>query len=253
MKKVLLFAVAIAALALSGTAFYKTRDIGQKMTVESRKTETVAYLSDIERRIAMFIVPVNYTTNGPWTGFELKASTNNFWHGVAEEIPESVYMQYFMDSDVADTGGLFNEDCRRDRAKLYICNENREDQGLEFRSYTRIPNTLFVTNGISRHIEEVVVLIDSCDLERYPEKWEEDAKWLTWHNNNLMWIYGRKGRAFWEEAHGSKPMWRPIAPVRWFKEMPNWAQLADEEYYIHNPTNIITEELDIPPVVDFGN
>lgn len=247
MKKVILFAIAIAALALSGTAFYKTRNLGQAVRAEAKSTETVAYLSDIERRIAMFIVPVNYTTNGPWTGFELKASTNNFCHGLPgePEIPESVFMQYFMDSDIADTGDAFP----RDRAKLYICNEKRDDQGLEKRSYTRIPNTLFVTNGVSRHLEEVVVLVDSHDLVRYPEDWNEDAKWLTWHNNNLMWIYGRKGRVFWEEAHGSKPMWRPIAPVRWFKQIPNWAQLADAEYYEHFPTNSVEEEIDIPPVI----
>ena len=239
MKKALLFAIAIAALALAGTACYKTRNLGQTEQVEARKTETVAYLSDIERRIAMFIVPVNYTTNGPWTSFELKASTNNFCHKAADGSPigEDVFMQYFMDSDVADVGGTYNG-AILDHAK----------------SYTRIPNTLFVTNGVSRHLEEVVVLIDSCDLVRYQEKWEEDAKWLTWHNNNLMWIYGRGGRVYDEEGHGSKPMWRPIAPARWYKEMPNWAQLADDEYYTHNPTNApAAEELDIPPIVDFGN
>ena len=110
MKKALLFAIAIAALALAGTACYKTRNLGQTEQVEARKTETVAYLSDIERRIAMFIVPVNYTTNGPWTSFELKASTNNFCHKAADGSPigEDVFMQYFMDSDVADVGGTLN-------------------------------------------------------------------------------------------------------------------------------------------------
>lgn len=248
MKKILLFAITVAALALSGTAFYKTRDIGQKVTVESRKTETVAYLSDFERRIAMFIVPVNYTTNGPWTSFELKASTNNFCHGRMNEIPEEVFMQYFMDSDVADVGG---DQTFRDRAKLYVVNEGKADIGLEKRSYTRIANTS-VLHGI-RHVEEVVVLVDAHDLIRHPEEWKCDNPWLTSLNEHLMWIYGRKGIGQWEEAHGSKPMWRPVAPVRWFKEMPNWSQLADEEYYQHFPTNApvaVNENGDPPPVVE---
>lgn len=270
MKRTLLSAFLVAFLALAGAACYKVHQIGQPTQIEAKKTETIAYLSDLERRIAMFIIPVNYTTNGPWTSFELKASTNDFWHGTHQEIPESVYMQYFMDSDVADVGGNFNGNCPRDRAKLYICNVNLPDQGLEARSYTRIANTLQL-NPISnataniraddwnpsnyppnpqprwRHVEEIVVLVDSCDLVRYPEDWNEDANWLTWHNNNLMWVYGRKGRTWWEEAHGSKPMWRPIAPVRWFKEMPNWAQLADEEYYKHNP-----DKAPVPDIVDEG-
>ena len=163
--------------------------------------------------------------------------------------------------------------CPRDKAKLYICNEWVDDQGLEHRSYTRIANTLQLNptpnKGVRdgewsaddyapnpsprrRHVEEIVVLVDSHDLIRYPEDWNEEPKWLTWHNNNLMWIYGRKGRTWWEEAHGTKPMWRPIAPVRWFKEIPNWAQLADEEYYEHFPTNVLTgvnENGDAPPEV----
>lgn len=270
MKKILLFAITVAALALSGAAFYKTRNLGQESLAEAKSTETVAYLSDLDRRIAMFIVPVNYTTNGPWCGFELKASTNDFCHGRMNEIPERVFMQYFMDSDVADVGGEFNEQCPRDRAKLYICNEWRDDQGLEARSYTRIANTLDMRYDPSnvmirgdwvdtrhdlefgqarrRHIEEVVVLVDACDLVRYPEELDCDDAWLTCLNQNLMWVYGRKGRAFWEEAHGSKPMWRPIAPVRWFKEMPNWAQLADEEYYLHHP-----EEAPVVPVPDHND
>lgn len=280
MKRILPFVIAIAALALAGFTLYKTKNIGKGTVLganaRSEQEETVAYLSDFERRIAMFIVPVNYTTNGPWTAFELKASTNDFCHGRpgGQQIPERVYMQYFMDSDVADTGGLFNPDCMRDRAKLYICNENLEDVGLEFRSYTRIANTLqlnptpnkgvrdgewdpddYAPNPLprSRHVEEVVVLIDTCDLVRYPEPggWAAtNGVWLTWNNNNLMWVYGRKGNSWWEEAHGTKPMWRPIAPVRWFKEMPNWAQLADEEYYIHHPTNAptaVNENGDPPP------
>ena len=268
MKKALITILVLAALAGIGLGVRKAVVTSPSAKVEqetARNTEIVAYLSDFERRIAMFIVPVNYTTNGPWTSFELKASTNDFCHGRANEIPESVFMQYFMDSDVADTGGMFNENCMRDKAKLYICNVWQGDEGLEHRSYSRIGNTLQLNptpnKGIrdgewdpddyppnpqvrNRHVEEIVVLIDSCDLIRHPEPggWAAtNGVWLTWHNNNLMWVYGRKGNSWWEEAHGSKPMWRPIAPVRWFKEMPNWAQLADEEYYIHHPTNLLDE------------
>ena len=244
MKKTLFALITIAVLA--GIGFGIRKVATPRLTEEPRPSvtppvvETVAYLSDLERRIAMFIVPVNYTTNGPWAGFELKASTNNFCHKAADGSPieERVFMQYFMDSDVADTAPPHMDGaCPRDKAKLYICNEVRNDQGLEHRSYTRIPNTASIT----RHIEEVVVLVDSHDLIRYPEDWKQPAQWLTWHNNNLMWIYGRKGGTWWEEAYGTKPMWRPIAPVRWFKEIPNWAQLADEEYYEHFSTNALPE------------
>ena len=171
MKKTLFALITIAVLA--GIGFGIRKVATPRLTEEPRPSvtppvvETVAYLSDLERRIAMFIVPVNYTTNGPWAGFELKASTNNFCHKAADGSPieERVFMQYFMDSDVADTAPPHMDGaCPRDKAKLYICNEVRNDQGLEHRSYTRIPNTASIT----RHIEEVVVLVDSHDLIRCP-------------------------------------------------------------------------------------
>ena len=251
MKKTLFALMAIAVLAGIGFGIRKVATPRLAEEPSPKAVEKIAYLSDLERRIAMFIIPVNYTTNGPWTSFELKASTNNFCHGRMNEIPEEVFMQYFMDSDVADVGGLGSDQTFRDRAKLYVVNEGKGDMGLEKRSYTRIANTA-VLHGI-RHVEEVVVLVDAHDLIRHPEEWKCDNPWLTSLNEHLMWIYGRKGIGQWEEAHGSKPMWRPVAPVRWFKEMPNWSQLADEEYYQHFPTNApvaVNENGDPPPVVE---
>ena len=251
LKKVVLPAMAVIVVAVVafmvvvGVALHKdghASGSGQ-MGLESRPTASMAYMSDIQnaldKRIAMFVIPVNYTTNGPWTSFELKASTNNFYHGHTNEIPEEVYMQYFMDSDVADVGGLGSDQTFRDRAKLYVVNEGKADIGLEKRSYTRIANTA-VLYGI-RHVEEVVVLVDAHDLIRHPEEWKCENPWLTSLNEHLTWIYGRKGVSQLEEARGSKPMWRPVAPVCWFKEMPNWSQLADEEYYQHFPTNAPAE------------
>ena len=162
------------------------------------------------RRIAMFIIPVNAETNGVFCGLELKASTNNFSH--ADGVTEDVRLQYYAQSEIADTGLVGTNVW--DRVRLYVCTS----QGFgDKRSYTRILNTI----DWPRPLTSVVALVDASCLARHP-----DGDWLRENNDDLSWCYLRNRAVsppYELEAGTSQSLWRPIAPARWYASMPAWA------------------------------
>ena len=146
-----------------------------------------------------------------FAGFELKASTNNFGSGET-----SVDLQFYSQSEVANTGS----EGTIDKMNLYVCSSLG---GRDFRSYTKIDNTI----NWNHPLNKVVVLVDTECLVRHPEG--VPGEWLNEDNPDLIWCYLRDKdqEGVEEEAGTGKAMWQPIAPVKWFSEMPSWANQAD--------------------------
>lgn len=156
------------------------------------------------KRIAMFIVPVNYATNGNFVGFELKASTNNFSHAASTE---DIRLQFYAQSEVADTG-----ENGWDKMKMYV--GTGRGSSWDVRAYTKIGNTI----DWGYELNNVVVIVDASCIVKHP------GDWLREDNEDLMWCYLRNtnGDGGEKEEGTTRTLWHPIAPVRWFKELPNW-------------------------------
>lgn len=179
--------------------------------------DTVVHNTSSENgRIAMFLLPLNYTVHGQWEQFELKASTNNFSHLV----PEDVRLQYYAQSEIADTGADKDGvvyDTTLDKMLLY-------DTGTaeDVRAYRYVGNTMPVA-GHTNHIMTAVVLVDTGCLKRHPE----GVRWLDEGNKDLCWVWHRyyyRGDVTVRETNEfGRVYWRPVAPVRWFSEFPNWS------------------------------
>ncbi len=161
------------------------------------------------RRIAMFIIPVNSETNGIFCGFELKASTNNFSHAA----DEAARLQYYAQSEIADTG--MEGTNIWDRIRIYTGTSHGTD---DVRAYTRIPNTIEWPWPLT----SVVALVDASCLVRHPS-----GDWLREDNEEIVWCYLRNralSPPYERESGTAHGLWRPIAPVRWYKELPPWAR-----------------------------
>lgn len=169
------------------------------------------------KRIAMFIVPVNVKPDtsafpsNPAYGFELKASTNNFANGASE----NVKLQFYAQSEIADTGSGTSIDTM----KLY---KTTTSESSDIRALDRISNTVPYQGY---ELVEVVVLVDVSCLRRHTEN---NGEWLSDQNEDLTWCYLRNKSGDGVETHynaaNNKFLWRPIAPVRWFRELPAWAR-----------------------------
>ena len=173
-----------------------------------------------DKKIAMFIIDVNVganaatnTTTYAFSGFELKATTNNF--DLAST--ENVKLQFYAQSEIADTGAAPpTAGIGIDKMRMYICSDVETS---ETRRYTRIQNTVAISQF---KLTRVVVLVDASCLIRHPE---DNAKWLNEDNEELIWCYHRNRLNDNELIPGTdKPLWKPTMPVKWFKKVPHWAE-----------------------------
>lgn len=192
----------------------------------------IALKSDIGdpiKTIAMFEIPINYGTDGTFTDFELKATTNNY----ASASGEYVRLQFYAQSEIANSGISIqdaiadgkNENSSIDR--MYIFETTSRHSGNsgytgDNRGYFYIKNTIDWNFKPST----VIVLIDTSCLERHKEN--VPGQWLSNANEELIWSYTRYasngGEVQREKESGTTSvLWRPITPVKWFKEMPKWA------------------------------
>lgn len=164
------------------------------------------------KQYALFMIDVNSTTNGVFTGFELKASTNNFSSAASEDVK----LQFYSQSEIADTGrdgDEFNH-LGIDKMKLFACTSFGSD---DVRSYAYITNTVVFLGQPMR----IAALVDASCLKRHP-----DGDWLSDSNEDLVWCYARNtlNSGMEKEKRTSKALWRACAPVRWYKELPSWAK-----------------------------
>ena len=171
------------------------------------------------KRIAMFIIPVNNeSTSIVYKGFELKASTNNFFIG-AEEFDK---IQFYAQSTIADSRAL-GDYKDWDGMNLYILTGSSIG---DWRSYKKIGNT----QGAASRLTDVVVLVDArCCASHWTgvtigESFYGGTDWLRDDNEDLVWCYCRQtANGYEKEPDLSNSLWRPIAPVKWFSEWPSWA------------------------------
>lgn len=194
--------------------------------------------------VALFIIPLNYTSSGAYEHFELKASTNNFY--AVESIGNSteqeyVRLQYYSQSEIADKGisipeteGLGGEvkpNSSLDRMWIFACTGFHDNPSIgsfsgDVRSWYYIGSTLC---GIGRWLHKpttIAVLVDTTCLERHKES--RGGEWLSKENQELVWSWTRyyydgTERHSETESGGTRPLWRPIAPDRWYSEIPGWA------------------------------
>ena len=96
--------------------------------------------------------------------------------------------------------------------------ENQE--GHDSRSYVKIPSALPL--GEDATVTRFVMIVSPGLCRR------TEGKWLDSQNDEIVWTYARSTPGSMESVdpvreHGSRWAWRPIAPVRWFSELPKWA------------------------------
>lgn len=223
MKTKLLILAIIVALGIGAFGIRKSFSTStSKPTGEPRATEAVAYLSDLDATIAMFVVPVNFSTNGHWSGFELKASTNNFHRMTARGDSQALEdLLFYSQSGEANTG----IDCG-DRMKVFVSNFE-QNHTRDYRSYCYITNTTAYTEWY----DNAIVLVDLECLGRNSETNSRgESVWLHKVNDDLVWVYARLGNNDREMNPRTQrvSLWKPIQPVRWFKKMPNWGGTFEE-------------------------
>ena len=231
MKRHLLIVAVAACLSMAhgetvkmATESFVTNYVYNAMTNMATEAFVTNYVERAapKKRIAMFIIPLNNPSYDAGTetsyffnGFELKASTNNFVSSLQD--PSSI--QFYSDSGIADgsTSGFTG-----DRMKLFACDYSKQ----EFRSYNYITNTS-ECSLFDREFESLIAIVDVTCLVRHPS-----GDWLSEDNENLSWCFTRTkyideemGSQIesYDYATGTGQYWHPIAPVRWFSKMPNWA------------------------------
>ena len=164
------------------------------------------------KTVAMFILPVNNDiTWDIYTDFELKASTNNFTGSTEDAI-----LQYYSQSEIANMGSTKSPVVD----KMHLFTETSFLSG-DNRKYKYIGNTLDYENILN----SVIILVDTSCLKRHPEN---NGNWLSDDNGQLIWCYCRYKSTAGDkipeyEYDSDKQLWRPIAPVKWFSKIPDWA------------------------------
>lgn len=224
MKKTFTIVSVLVLLAIAGCVLYSFRYRGNR-SVEARDVEkpweVLAKKSDLQRKIAMFLIPVNATVDGTFTDFELKATTNNFSHSSTE----LARLQFYGQSEIADSGispsqAEYADGYPVDRMWLYQPGDYTDN-----RSWTYIGNTI----GFTGKPLTVAVLVDTTCLLRHPQDASHpEDDWLVNTNTELIWSWHRVqqngGSTVHEYIPGtSKALWRPIMPVAWLSEFPEWA------------------------------
>ena len=159
--------------------------------------------SAAEKRVAMFILPLNITTNERYTCIELKATTNNFSIGA----PHRARAVYYCHTASLELG---------DGARAYV--ESFEGSANDQRSYVSVADSEDpdVLATLPRS-PAIVILVDVASCRRTNGAWLSDA------NDELLWTYARGTLAGREEDGSGRAMWRPCSPVRWLSQVPRWA------------------------------
>ena len=165
----------------------------------------------VERRHALFILDLNAEPGGMWRSFELKASTNNF-----TSADETAKLCYWGCSDEADgyADGVLPQNRERgeDKMRLYWLT-TRGAADRDGRSWTKIGTTFDIDGP---HPKRLAVLIS-------PELCL-DGKWLGEENEEVVWSFTRCDATGPERDTNGKMLWHPIQPVRWYRNLPEWAK-----------------------------
>ena len=99
----------------------------------------------------------------------------------------------------------------------YEVNERRTD-GRSLTFYTS--SILDLANP---YPQKVVVILDPSKFKHTP-----DNSWCNEKNQDLNWVFLRGGLTQFERDFNGQYIWRPIRPVKWFDDLPDWAYTNGE-------------------------
>ena len=219
-KKIAMFIIPVNAAVFKEPAYQPNvaYEVGDKITHEwviykCKTAVTKASNTDwdaVKTKFDFYEHPVIYK------GFELKGTICNF-------DPSENGTTFYSQSELAEGGTDPKRGIRIDAMRLYVQSCHLGSDG---RRYTKISNTITDWDATNTLVN-VTVLVDTSCLIRTPE--DENPEWLYENNENLFWTYTRTKNGGHEEeilnpGGGYRALWRPIMPVRWFKEFPDWAR-----------------------------
>ena len=203
MKKLLLILFGLASCAC-----FADRTANQGWVKENFVSRTNEWKL-AERRHALFILDLNAENGGKWRAFELKASTNNF-----RAASEDARLCFWGCSDEADgyADGVnpILRDRGQDRMRLFWLTTRKGGDGW---AWSKISTTLDLTGANPKKLA-VLVSPDLCF----------DGRWLGEENEEVVWCYTRGDASGPEKDTNGAVIWHPIHPVRWFRNLPEWAK-----------------------------
>lgn len=175
--------------------------------------------TNIVRRYPMFIIHLNttqgfdengYTLRTQFSGFELKASTNDFSHAVSE----SKRVLYWCGPHMS---GENHADMDNPESLLaFMCESYTNTPSSPINDYRSwVP--LYNDSALTPYPEYVAVILDIEKFTRTP-----DNTWCDSENDEIVWVFMRFSNEGREEGEGGYPIWNPIQPVKWLKKLPNW-------------------------------
>ena len=85
--------------------------------------------------------------------------------------------------------------------------------GGDGRAWTKIPTTLDLTGANPKYLA-VLLSPDLCF----------DGRWLGEENEEVVWCYTRGDASGSEKDTNGEVLWHPVQPVRWFRDLPEWAK-----------------------------
>lgn len=216
--RVLAAAAFASVLAFSARASSPELDVRTARSGSLKSTNNVVTsVSVVPRRFALFIIPLNdyhtpSSSSTPWTGFELKASTNNF----SEAVDQEHRITFWCPSHGSGTGSFTSDD-----ADFFVVGDDQTMlQSRDNRAWVRANNTLFAGLLAGARVPNAVAVLVSPDRC----KRESDTSWLRDDNDDLIWSYMRVDESGHELNTGGRPLWNPVMPVRWYSKRPSWAQ-----------------------------
>ena len=155
----------------------------------------------------MFIIDLNPDGSNKWFHVELKATTNNF--GTAGIEGMTFFCATTINGDHTLYQGVYPDWC-----KIFVLDYNADS---DVRRWKAISNTAdLAINGKSTGT--LVIIVDPELLQR-----NQGTEWLYEGNDELIWSYVRIGTAEPETTSDGRQRWRAIMPVRWYRQLPAWA------------------------------
>ena len=204
MKKTILILAALLA-----TTVFADRTANQGWVKENFVSRTNEWKL-VERRHALFILDLNAENGGKWRSFELKASNNNFI-SAAGETGKLCFWGCSDEADgYSDTTVPLSRTRGQDKMRLFWLTKRLGGDG---RTWTRIPTTLDLI-GANPKMLAVLVSPDLCF----------DGGWLGEENEEVVWCYTRGDASGPEKDTNGEILWQPVQPVRWYRELPEWAK-----------------------------
>jgi len=155
-------------------------------------------------RYPLFVIDLNPGEARVWQHIELKATTNNF------ENDSLVF--YGASTDNEDANSLVEHDWFR----LFVLSKRADS---DVRKWTRISRTGDIAGYAPLALAVLVDTGDANSFRRGP------GRRFAVHDRdpNLVWSYVRIDSSAPETDQDGRSCWRPVMPVKWYAELPDWA------------------------------